>query len=282
MPQDDPSPEHAPGAQDILSFIARLGMPHDDPDNLSFIARLALARAQDSRKTFPFEKLPPEIRNRIYAFALINEDSCFPMDLRSGRRGLQFGLKPRSKSRPCLSMLLLNKAISHEATSFLYVTNTFEFNMSWLRSGGLYFQRDIRLATDFFSTLTTTAQFIRKVHVLCDVETLKAPAWMDFCQCLDKQLHLREFRLKIDLFRTYLPRKGKKSVPFQILINLLDHTLRYFSSLPKPVFQCTSTPTICEQWPCPFDSLEQERDVVPNLDAHFKDYLIKTRSTTLW
>lgn len=264
MLQVDSSPEHATGAQ----------------DNLSFIARLALARAQDSKKTFAFEKLPPEIRNRIYGFALINEDSCFPMHLCSGRCGLQYGLNPRSKSRACFSMLSLNKAINREATSFLYTANTFDFNMSWLKSGGIYFERDIRLASSFFSSLTTTVQFIRKVDVLCDVITLKALAWKDTCRYLDTQLHLREFSLKIDLYGTYVPRKATKPVPFHVLNHLLLHTLRYFSSLPKPVFLCTSTPTICEQWPCPFDSLEQEQDL--NLDAHFKDYLVRTGSTTLW
>lgn len=246
-------------------------------DNLSFTARLALARVQDANKTFPFEKLPPEIRNRIYDYVLINEDSHLPMRLRSGHRGLQYGLQPRSWSRACFSMLFLNKAIYHEASSFLYSANTFDFNISWLMTGGFYFERDIRSVSEFFSGLTSAVQFIRKVRVVCDAKTLIASAWVNLCRYLDTQLHLREFSLKIDLYGTYKPWKGKKPVSFLVLNYLLARTLQYFRSLPNPVFHCTSMPAICKEWSCPPDSsLEHE------LDAKFKDYLVKTGSTTLW
>lgn len=257
----DPSPEDA----------------MDEQDNLSFTARLALARVQESNKSFPFEKLPPELRNRIYDYVLTNEESQFPMHLRSGPHGLQYGLKPRSRSRACFSMLFLNKAINLEASSILYSTNNFDFNMSWLRSGGTYFERDIRSVSAFFSGLISTVQYIRKVQVLCDARTLIAPAWADLCRYLDTQLHLHEFILKIDLHGTYKPLRGAKPVPLLVLNYLLLKSLRYFESLQKPVFRCTSTPFICREWPCPLDSsLERE------LDAKFRDYLGKTGSTTLW
>lgn len=249
------------------------------PESLSFTARLALARAQDSNKSFPFEKLPPEIRNRIYDYLLVNEDSHFPMYLRSRDRDLHYGLNPRSRSRACFAILSLNKAIHREASSFLYSANAFNFNISWLRSGGTHFERDIRLVSVFFSGLTTTAQFIKKVHILCDAKTLMAPSWAVLCQYLDTQLHLQEFSLKIDLYPTYTPLKGKKPVPFLIFNYLLVETLRYFSSVQKPVFHCTSTPTICQEWLCPFDS-SVEQDV--DLDTKFRDYLGKSRSTMLW
>lgn len=249
------------------------------PENLSFTARLALARAQESNKSFPFEKLPPEIRNRIYDYLLINEDSHFPMYLRSKDRGLHYGLSPRSRSRACFSILFLNKAIHREASSFLYSSNAFDFNISWLRSGGTHFDRDIHLVSVFFSGLTTTVQFINKVHILCDAKTLIAPSWPVLCQYLDTQLHLQEFSLKIDLYATYRPWKGKQPVPFLILNYLLVETLRYFSSVQKPVFRCTMTPTICQEWLCPFDSsVEQYVD----LDTKFNDYLGKSRSKMLW
>lgn len=249
----------------------------DDQDNLSFTARLAIARVRDSNKRFPFEKLPPEIRNRIYGYALTNDDSHFPMRLRSGPHGLQYGLKPRSRSRACFSMLFLNKAIHREASSILYSANSFDFNMSWARSGGTYFERDIRSVSAFFSSLISTVQFIRKVQVLCDVKTLTAPAWEDLCRYLDTQLHLKEFIVKIDLHEIYKPLKGAKPVPLVVLDYLLLKSLRYFESLQKPVFRCTSTPFISREWSCPLESsLERE------LDAKVRYYLGKTGSTTLW
>lgn len=251
----------------------------EDQEDLSFTTRLALARVQDSKKSFPFEKLPPETRNRIYDYLLINEDSYIPMQLRSGQGGLQYGLKPRSRSRACFSMLFLNKAIHREASSFLYGANAFHFDISWRRSGGPYFERDIGSVSAFFSGLKSTAQFIRKVHVLCDAKTLVSPAWAALCEDLDSQLHLKEFSLKIDLYETYRPLKGNRPVTFLILNYLLEETLLWFSSLEKPMFHCGSTPAICKEWLCPLD-LDLKQDV--ELDVLFKNYLAKSGSTTLW
>ena len=245
--------------------------------DLSFTARLALLRVQESKRSFPFEKFPPEIRNRIYDYVLTGQDSHLPMLLRFGQHGLQYGLSPRSKSKPCFSVLFLNKAINREAASYLYSVNTFDFNLSWLRNGGFYFERDIRSISDFFSGLTSTVELVRKVHVVCDARTLVTPAWETVCRYLDTQLHLKELSLKIDLHGTYKPRRGTKPVSFLLINHLLAKTLSYFSSLQKPVFDCTLTPAICQEWSCPSD-----RSLVYDLHTNCKDYLTKTKSTTLW
>ena len=198
------------------------------------------------------------------------------MLLRLGQHGLQYGLSPRSKSKPCFSLLFLNKAINHEATSYLYSVNTFDFNLSWLRSGGFYFERDIQSISGFFFGLTSTVGFVRRVHVVCDAKTLITPAWEKVCRYLDTQLHLKELSLKIDLHGKYKPRREKKPISFFLINHLLVKTLSYFSSLQKPVFHCTLTPAICQGWLCPPD-----RSLEYKLDTKCKDYLSKTKWTTL-
>lgn len=97
-----------------------------------------------STDVFPFERLPPELRNLVYGFVLVADT---PVRIgrkrryRPGRRE-EFALKstieiPRKRSdstksvpflpKNALSVLRLNKALHREASPILYSGNTFIF-----------------------------------------------------------------------------------------------------------------------------------------------------------
>lgn len=92
-------------------------------------------KAADARKKkiFPFEKLPPELRNMIYEF-LFASDGAITIYSQATGRSEPGKLKSQRKSSrkhshgiEGIRMLRTNKAIYHEALPVLYGANTFIF-----------------------------------------------------------------------------------------------------------------------------------------------------------
>jgi len=142
--------------------------------------------------TFPFEKLPPELRNKIYGYLLSTPSDIIA--IRAGNQLTTSGGVPRAVVRAGLHLqiLYLNKAIYAEATSFLYGSKTFFFYM-------INSHRSMLEIKDFFFRLQELARgAVRMLYIHVDRRNIESLGWGSLCVYLTEEMSLKQLCLVVE------------------------------------------------------------------------------------
>lgn len=234
------------------------------------------------KKRFPedhflFEKLPPEIRNKIYRYVLTSKDSHFSMELRSGDNRLCYGLRHRGLPNTIFSLLFVNRAIHYEARSILYGENTFSFDLRRPTNGDHYLHRDISYIRDFFLEINGAAQYVRKIHFACEAKSLENPVLRALCSYIDSTLQYTHVSLEIDLYRIFNPfRRGKNPISYEAINTAMKRSSSAFLKTPGAQFFCTTRPWLDRGWTTALDT-----ESLQQLDADFREYVERRGSFML-
>ena len=174
-------------------YVAKLGVPptggitsshagtaKSDKQTLDLIMPKPLsgkskAIQPDDTECFPFQKLPAELRNKIYKLCLVNEDKISPQALTNWHG---FGVDPwrvtcRLGAHMTIGILGVNRQLYEEGSAILYGSNTFYFH-------------DDDMVIKFFSILGGQAARLRSLEVRFGSVTTVGLTHLHFATDLDR------------------------------------------------------------------------------------------------
>ncbi|KAI9880589.1 MAG: hypothetical protein M1830_001940 [Pleopsidium flavum] len=145
---------------------------------------------------FPFERLPPELRNEIYSYLL--STPCESIHISADNQLTFSGGECRTVVRDGLHLqiLYLNKAIHAEATSFFYGSKAFVFRI-------MESHRSVLKVKDFFSRLADLARgAVRILYIDIAREHIESIGWEALCVYLAEKMSLRQLNLVVEECRS--------------------------------------------------------------------------------
>ena len=173
----------APNSPGSVVHVHELGLLQVHTNDSSTASDLDL-----SRQSFPFEKLAPELRNKIYRYLLSAPDKTL---FEIGRDGELLTYGEAIRSRLHMDIMFVSKGIYLEAASFFYSEKVFYFDMC---DGN----RSMYEVRTFFSQLQPLSRAsVRSLWLEIARHHIQSFAWAPVCLYLATQMCLKHLHIEL-------------------------------------------------------------------------------------
>lgn len=169
----------------------------------------ALTLAFSRPGIFPFERLPAELRVKVYEYALISPCGWFNITWKNSMVRNRISVtedlsRTELLGQMCIFMICLNKSIHQEACKVLYGSNLFHFDFP-LEVGVDFWVEDPHYEHNvvaFLSSISKTSRgFIRSIRIYAATQRLERAStgdgWLSICRYLASKVQLTHFTLVI-------------------------------------------------------------------------------------